>query len=174
MKHLESALAQGNQWWKYLLVLIIGFLIGQTIGAIPLFIVMGVKIAQSGGNFVMPDNPMDLSAYGIDPNLGIVLIVIPFIASLFIAILLIKAFHQRSFMQVVNGRGAFRWNRFWKGFLVWGIFFLALLFLGLLHEPENFELNFNLSSFIPLVIISFCLIPLQAGTEEFFFRGYLA
>lgn len=174
MKHLESALTQGNQWWKYFLVLIIGFLIGQMIGAIPLFVVMGVKIAQSGGDFVMPDNPMDLSAYGIDPNLGIVLVIIPFIASLFIAILLINAFHQRSFMQVVNGRGAFRWNRFWKGFLVWGVFFLASLFSGLLLEPENFELNFNLSSFIPLVIISFCLFPLQSGTEEFFFRGYLA
>ena len=174
MKHLESALTQGNQWWKYFLVITIGFFIGQMVGGIPLFIIMGIKIAQNGGNMVMPDNPMDLSAYGIDPNLGLVLVVIPFIASLFIAILLIKAFHQRSYKQVINGGRSFRWNRFWKGFLVWGVLFFASLFTGFLLEPENFEFRFNLSSFIPLVVISILLIPLQSGTEEFFFRGYLA
>ena len=174
MKHLESALTQGNQGWKYFLVIIIGFFIGQLVGGIPLFIIMGIKIAQSGGNFVMPDNPMDLSAYGIDPNVGLILIVLPFIASLFIAILLIKAFHQRSYKQVINGGRPFRWSRFWKGFLVWGSFILASLFAGLLMDPENFELNLNLSSLVPLIIISFLLIPIQSGTEEFFFRGYLA
>ncbi|QGY47340.1 CPBP family intramembrane metalloprotease [Maribellus comscasis] len=174
MKHLESALKQENQWWKYLLVLLIGFLGGQIIGAIPLVVAMGIGAARNGGNIVTPDNPMDLSAYGIDPNLGLVLMVFPFLVMLFISILLIKAFHKRSFREVINGGGVFRWRRFWKGFLVWGVFAVILLVASLLFDRENYELNFQLSKFIPLVIISLLLIPFQAGTEEFFFRGYLA
>lgn len=174
MKHLASILEQENQWWKYLLVFIIAFLGGQFIGAIPLIIAIGIGMAQNKGSMIKPDNPMDLSAYGIDPNLGLVLMVIPFLVMLFIAILLIKGFHSRTTKQVINGGRAFRWNRFWLGIVIWGAYSVVILIIALLVEPENFEFNFHLTSFIPLVLISVLLIPFQAGTEEYFFRGYLA
>ena len=174
MKHLESILNQENQWWKYLLVFFIAFLGGQFIGAIPLIVAMVIGAAQNEGSMIKPDNPMDFSAYGIDPNLGLVLMIIPFLVMLFIAILLIKGFHNRTIKQVINGGGAFRWKRFWTGIVIWGAFSAVTLIVVLLVDPENFEFNFHLSSFIPLVLISVLLIPFQAGTEEFFFRGYLA
>ncbi len=173
MKHLESALKQQNQIWKYILVFFIGLFLGQSVGAIPLIVVMAIKMAQSGGNFVMPDNKVDFSAYGIDPNLGLFLMVIPFTVSLVIAILLVKAFHNRTLIQVVNGGKSFRWNRFWTGVIIWGILLLITFVFSLIFDSENFELQFNLSTFIPLIVISVLFIPLQAGTEEYFFRGYL-
>ena len=174
MKHLSGVLKQENQWWKYLLVFIIAFLGGQFIGAIPLLVAMAIGAAQNGGDIIKPDNPMDFSAYGIDPNLGLILMIIPFLVMLFIAILLIKGFHTRTTKQVINGGGAFRWKRFWIGVVVWGAYSAITLIIALLADPDNFEFNFNLTSFIPLVLISVFLIPFQAGTEEFFFRGYLA
>lgn len=174
MKHLESILKQENQWWKYLLVFFVAFLGGQFIGAIPLVVAMVIGAARNGGNIIKPDNSMDLTAYGIDPNLGLVLMVIPFLVMLFIAILLIKGYHNRTIKQVINGGGAFRWKRFWTGIIIWGAYSAVTLIIALLADPGNFEFNFNLASFIPLVLISVLLIPFQAGTEEFFFRGYLA
>ena len=174
MKHLECALKNENQGWKYFLVFFVGLMLGQMVGAIPLVIVIAIKVAGNGGGFVMPDNKVDFSAYGIDPNIGLFLMVIPFIVSLVIAVLLVKGFHQRSLMQVVNGGGKFRWNRFWRGVIVWGILSLITLVIALLAEPDNFEFRFDPGSFIPLVIISVLFIPFQAGTEEYFFRGYLA
>ncbi len=174
MKHLESALKQENKWWQYVLVVFIGFWGGQMVGAIPLVVAMIIAASQNGGNLLRPDNPMDFSAYGIDPNLGLVLMVFPFIVMLFISILLIKAFHKRSLKEVINGGGSFRWNRLGKGFFIWVVLSAILLLVSLLFDRENYELNFQLTKFIPLVIISLLLIPFQAGTEEFFFRGYLA
>jgi biotin transporter BioY len=112
MKHLTRAFDGQNQWWKYLVVIIVAVIVGQIVGAIPLIVVIGVSVAMNGGQVATPENAMDLSAYGIDPNLGLALMVIPFIVMLVLAIVLIKAFHQRTSKDVVNGGRSFRWNRY--------------------------------------------------------------
>ncbi len=174
MNHLERAIDNQNQGWKYILVFFISLIIGQMIGAIPLVIVIAVSSYKNGGVIAPPENMMDLSVYGIDPNLGLVLMVIPFLVSLIIAIFLIKAFHKRTSLEVINGGFSFRFNRFFVGFVLWAIISVVFLFADLALNPDNFEFRFNLSSFIPLVLISFLFIPFQAGTEEFLFRGYFA
>ncbi|HRX12711.1 MAG TPA: CPBP family intramembrane metalloprotease [Draconibacterium sp.] len=174
MNHLERAIDRQNQGWKYFLVFFISLFIGQLIGAIPLVIVIAVSTYKNGGIPVKPENIADLSVYGIDPNVGLVLMIIPFLISLVIAIFLIKAFHKRTYLDVINGGISFRFNRFLTGFVLWAIISVGFLFADLALNPDNFELRFNVASFIPLVLISFLLIPFQAGTEEFLFRGYLA
>lgn len=174
MNFLERAFDNENQIWKYILVLFIGFFLGQMVGSIPLFIVLVVKIAQRDGDFEMPENVANFSAYGIDPNLGLFLMVIPFIASLIIGILLIKGFHRRNYKDVINGGRSLRWNRIWLGVIVWGALLGGYMLIDFLINPGNFEVQFNATSFIPLIVISVLLIPIQSGTEEFFFRGYLA
>jgi len=173
MKFLERAFDNENQIWKYILVIIIGFFLGQMVGGIPLFIVMVVKMTQIGDDFQMPENVANFSAIGIDPNVGLVLMVIPFITSLIIGILLVKGFHRRNYKDVINGGRSIRWNRFWLGVIVWGALAGGYMLIDFLINPANFEVQFNAASFIPLVLISVLLIPIQSGTEEFFFRGYL-
>lgn len=174
MKHLSRAFDGQNQWWKYLVVMVVAVIVGQIIGAIPLIVVMGVSIAMNGGQVATPENPMDLAAYGINPSLGLALMVIPFIVTLVLAIVLIKSFHQRTSKDVVNGGRAFRWNRFWLGAGVWGVIMLILFFVQFILNPGELEFRFDPVSFIPLVIVAVLLIPIQSGTEEFIFRGYLA
>jgi len=174
MKHLESALTQENQGWKYFLVFFVGLILGQSAGAIPLIVVMVIKSYQLGGNVGMPENLANFSALGIDQNIGLLLMLIPFLVSLVIIVLLIKGFHSRSILQVINGGSRFRWRHFWKGAVVWGILAIIILIINLVFYSSEFELNFNLAAFVPLVFISLLLIPFQAGSEEIFFRGYLA
>ncbi|WP_319503632.1 CPBP family intramembrane glutamic endopeptidase [uncultured Draconibacterium sp.] len=174
MKHLSRAFDGQNEWWKYLVVILVALFVGQIVGAIPLVVVMVAAIAMNGGQMATPENPMDLSAYGINPSLGLALMVIPFIVTLVLAIVLIKSFHQRTSKDVVNGGRPFRWNRFWLGVAVWGAIMLILFFVQLLLSPEELEFRFDPAAFIPLVFVAVLLIPIQSGTEEFIFRGYLA
>ena len=41
------------------------------------------------------------------------------------------------------------------------------------YAPENYELIFDLEKFLPLLVVSLLLLPIQTSFEEIFFRGYL-
>lgn len=174
MKHLLRAFDGQNQWWKYVLVLLIGMFGGQMLGSIPLVVVMSINAMKNQGEIATPENAMDLSAFGIDLNLGLVLMIIPFIASLLIGIALVKAFHKRSLMDVINGGQNVKWGRAFSGFILWMVLAGIYLLVDYSQNPQNFEFQFNLSKFLPLVLIAVLLIPFQAGMEEYFMRGYLA
>lgn len=174
MKHLVRAIDGENQWWKYVVVLFIALIIGQMVGAIPLVVAIAVAAAMNGGEIIVSQNNMDFAAYGIDPSLGLALMVIPFIVTLILAVLLVKYFHKRSLKDVVNGGRKFRWKRFWTGVSVWGGLIVLITVVGIFMEPENYEFRFDPVSLIPLVVVALIFLPIQSGTEEYIFRGYLA
>ena len=49
MNHLECVTAQRNQWYWYLLILFLSFLISNTLGTIPYMAVSVWNILRSGG-----------------------------------------------------------------------------------------------------------------------------
>ncbi|MDR2843565.1 MAG: CPBP family intramembrane metalloprotease [Candidatus Symbiothrix sp.] len=157
MKFLERALDGQNQFWKYAVVCLGGYLGGQLIGSIPLLGVLTYKEIA------------DLSK-----NTMLFLLLLSVAVSLFCIIFLIKVLHNRSFAETVNGRKKIRTNRIWVGALVWAIVSGFYLFADCRMNPENYTLQFDLGRFIPLLIITFLLIPLQTTSEELLFRGYLA
>ena len=146
----------------------------NTIGAIPLFIIMGIRAAENPDIAAeLSANPNDLSPLGLDPNFGLIVMLIPFIAGLAAFILLIKPLNNRSFMSVINGTGSFRWRKFFISAAVWIILSVIYLFAYLKAVPSNFTLNNVTISLLLLVFISVILIPFQAAFEEIIFRGYL-
>jgi membrane protease YdiL (CAAX protease family) len=174
MNHLERALDNQNQWWKYIVIVFAGFIAANFIGAIPLIAIISYKMIQSGNTIAPnPNNSMDLSVYGIDPNLGLVLILIPFLIGLITIAYMFKPLHKRTLSQVINGTNSIRWNRFFIGVIGWGLISAVYLFGDYYINPSNYVLNFSVSAFIPLVLISILLIPFQTTFEEVLFRGYL-
>jgi membrane protease YdiL (CAAX protease family) len=175
MTHLERALDNQNQWWKYLLIIVSAFIGGQIIGSIPLFAVIAYN-ATAGGNApaIASGNLADLSRYGISPNLGLFLMILPFISSLIAMALLLKPLHKRSLRETINGTKSIRWGRVLFAAAVWGALLVIYLAIAYGMNPGNFQFSFNISSFIPLALISILFIPFQAGFEEILFRGYLA
>jgi uncharacterized protein len=173
MNHLERALDNQNQWWKYLVVFAGALLASSIIGVIPLGIVMFIKMAQNG-IASPPSNPMDFAAYGLDPNVGLVLGLFPFIVALVTIILLLKPLHKRNVKEVINGTNSVRWGRFIFSFILWGLIMGALLVADYVQDPSNFTMQLDWNMFIPLIIISIVLLPIQTSYEEILFRGYLA
>ncbi|MDW7693379.1 CPBP family intramembrane glutamic endopeptidase [Flammeovirgaceae bacterium SG7u.111] len=175
MNHLERALDHQNEWWKYLIVFVIGFLAANVIGAIPLIIVIVAKTVESGGDIQPnPGNMADLSVYGISGNLGLFLLILPFLFGLLAMIPMFKILHKRHLKEIINGTMSVRWGRFFFSAAIWGIIMLASLLLGLALDPENFKLQFDPNSFFILILISLVFIPFQTTYEEVVFRGYFA
>ncbi len=175
MKFLERAFDQQNQFWKYLLTFLGSFFGGQIIGCIPLFFILIVKVASSNGDIALnPDNMMDFTGLGISKNWSLFLMMLAPACCLLLLILLVKAFHKRTFSETVNGTKKIRTNRCLMGALVWGILMVIYLVADHIINPGNYNLQFNLTKFIPLLFISIILIPLQTTFEELLFRGYLA
>ncbi len=175
MNHLERALDNQNQWWKYLVVFLVGFVGANIIGGIPLMIVMLSKMAASNGELALdPDNMMDLTALGIDSNLGLVLLLLPLATGLFAIALMFKPLHRRTVSEVINGTDRIRWGRFFSGLVIWGCIMVLMVGIDFILNPANFEVRFHLNSFLILVAVSLLLIPLQTTFEEVLFRGYLA
>lgn len=175
MKHLTIAFNGTNQWWKYLVLFLASLIGGQTVGAIPLIIVILTKTLQGGVEKIPnPENMADLSVFGIDPNFGLALMIFPFLVSLVILLLLVKPMHQRNYKTLFSGGSLIRWKRFFSAALIWTLLMAVYLFTDYSLNPEDFSLNFNLGTFLVLLVVSLTLIPFQASYEEIMFRGYLA
>ncbi|HEX2934736.1 MAG TPA: CPBP family intramembrane glutamic endopeptidase [Bacteroidales bacterium] len=173
MNHLERALDNQNQWWKYLVIFVGGFVASNIIGAIPLAIVLVVKMVRNGMTS-FPANPLDFEAYGINPNVGLVLVIIPFIVALITVILLLKPLHRRNLKDVINGTSVIRWSHFVFAFIVWALLLAVVFVLEYTMDPTNFTMHFDMNRFLMLVLVALILMPFQTTYEEVLFRGYLA
>jgi uncharacterized protein len=149
-------------------------IVSNTIGAIPLFIAYGVK-AASNPEVVskIAANPSDISVLGFNSNIGLLLMLIPFVAGIIAFVFLVKPLNGRTFIQTINGTNSIRWKRFFISAIVWAVLSGLYLFIYLGFDPSNFTLNNKSITLLYLTIISFLFIPFQAGFEEVLFRGYL-
>ena len=105
-------------------------------------------------------------------NTFFLFLLVPFMTGFISLLACVKWIHNREIITVFTSRIKFDWKRFIFSFLLWGgvmlLFFVISIFAG---YPISF--NFHLETFIPLVLISFFILPIQTTFEEFFFRGYL-
>src|SRR5664280_717725 len=174
MNHLESSFSGKNALWRYLLMILAVLAASNTIGSIPIFISMGISSAADPAVLKrLAADPNDLTVLGISSNIGLVMMLVPFIIALLAFILLVKPLNGRSLKKIINGTDSFRWNRFFISALIWVIMSAIYLFGCLKADPSNFSLNNKSATLIPLILISVLLIPFQAAFEEILFRGYL-
>jgi len=146
----------------------------NTVGAIPLLIGYISKAASDPSIVTdIAKNPNDLGVLGLDPNMGLFMMLFPFLIGLFTFMILVKPLNYRTFKVTVNGNGMFRWNRFFISALVWTILSAVYFFIYLKMDPSNFSLKNSSGTLIPLILISLVFIPFQAAFEEVLFRGYL-
>jgi uncharacterized protein len=174
MNHLESSFSGKNSFWRYVVMFAAVLVASNTIGAVPLLIAYVMK-ASSNPEVIseIAANPNDLSVLGLEPNLGLFIMLFPFIAGLLTFILLVKPLNNRTFKITINGTGTLRWKRFFISALVWLILSAVYFFLYLKADPSNFTLMNTSSTLIILIVISLIFIPFQAAFEEILFRGYL-
>lgn len=149
-------------------------IVTNTLGAIPLYLSLFLKSGSDPAVISQfAANPNDFSVLGLSQNIGLIIMLTPFIAGLIAFVILVKPLNNRTFRMTINGTGKIRWDRFFISAAVWLILSALYLFFYLKFDPSNFTINNKTTSLIILSVISFSLIPFQAALEEVLFRGYL-
>ena len=174
MDHLESSFNGRNNLWRYLVMLAAVLVATNTLGALPLLLAYTKKAATDPQVVSeIAANPGNLGILGLDPNLGLFMMLFPFLIGLLAFVLLVKPLNNRTFKVTINGRGKIRWDRFVVSFLVWLILSSLYFFIYLKADPSNFNLNNVSGTLLVLIVVSFLFVPFQAAFEEVIFRGYL-
>lgn len=164
MDFIAQAFKGKVKWHHYFLGNLLSFLVMQ-FGAIPMLFVR--DFADVEHNNLTNLNP------GIDNNLFLLLMIIPFALGLFGLYIAIKNIHLLPFLKVITARHKLDWNRVFYAFLLWFFISLAMLLIDYFMTPEHYVFNFKWLPFTILVLVSALFIPLQTSFEEVYFRGYL-
>lgn len=169
--YIEQALKPKNEWWNYLIGLIIVFIGWQVIGLIPLVVAAFMKVnSLQEFEAAAQSNFMEL---GIDKNLFLVLMIFSFAMGLLSLLFAAKFLNRQTIRELTTSRNKVDWSRIrFSFFLVVGM--SSILFLiSYFTESEIYTWNFKFVPFLILFLISVLLLPLQTSFEEYLFRGYL-
>ena len=184
-KFLDNVKQGKNNFWRYILTSVMSFGVAEFIAV---FFLMIFIVFQ---HIFIGSFDLDSVLYAVenyDSNIVTYFIAILFSFSMyafFLAIFL-EIIHKRKVMSLVNtvekydvyGRmrtwiERIRWNRFFKGFLIWSLFIIIIEIIAFILYPQDFIFSLNLENFVFLLILFLIAIPIQVTYEELFFRGYL-
>ena len=163
----KSALNKKEPFWMYVLGSFV-VIIFNVIGQLPLTYFMFDAASPITAN----GDPMDLLR-GLDKNLQLFLLLIPFVVAFLGLWLVVKKLHERTLKSITTSREKVDWNRFLYAFGLWATASVLMVVGDYLLFPDSYEWNFNLKAFAILFIIGVLLIPIQTSLEEYIFRGYL-
>ncbi|MBE7660405.1 CPBP family intramembrane glutamic endopeptidase [Tenacibaculum finnmarkense] len=170
MNFIQQAYKGRNNWLYYFAAITLILFGWQLIGILPLALV-AILHSKNLGEFSNAANESFMTL-GIDKNLFLFLMILMFAIGLFFLFLSIKFIHKRAVKTLITSRENIDWNRFWFGFITWGIIAVSVTLLGVFLSPENYTWNFKPVPFFTLVAVSFLFLPLQTSFEELLFRGY--
>ncbi|MGC8784850.1 MAG: CPBP family intramembrane glutamic endopeptidase [Armatimonadota bacterium] len=153
---LEIARQGRNEWWRYVagIVLVSACWVGgEVLVALPAF----VQEADSTG--------ADLLLF--------VALLLSFAPALIGVWLVVRFLHGRPLITLITPRGRIGWNRLAIGFGVWFAISAGASALEALLHPGRYQPNPEPLTVLPFLLVGTLLIPIQAGAEELFYRGYL-
>lgn len=165
MNFLEQAYTGKNQWYWYVLSLLIIFIATQ-IGSLPLvgYIFLEAPQALLSG---------DISSV-TSTNLGLALMLLSFVVGFFAIFFCVKYIHGKRALDIVTSRPKIDWNRFFFGAGIWAILSIITFALTFLTEDNpDLIFRFEPSKFFVMLAVALLMFPFQTSFEELVFRGYL-
>jgi uncharacterized protein len=171
---LERGREGKNEWWRYMLGVVISFG-GYFLFSIPaIFVITNMALKQGIVDQAelqkVVTNP---SALGINPNLLLCLLLLCFAGALIGLWFAVKFIHGKRFISIITASSSFRWKRLGFAALMWIVFYVVWMGIAYLKDPGNLRFTFQPGPFLGSLIIALILLPAQTWWEEFMMRGYL-
>lgn len=117
-------------------------------------------------------NATIIKAMGVSPVAYMLfLLVFPF--TLIALYLGQKYIHKRSILSLHTAAKKIRWSRGMQAFFITWIVLGSLTAVGHFSGLSPINTNFDAGRFLIYAVVSIIFIPMQSGTEEIVFRGYL-
>jgi len=163
MNYILQALKGKNDWWRTLIVCL------PIVGIFGLsFLVFLMSSTEEFEELMQQSTQMFESK-----NINLIMMLSQFGFLLLIFFVLFYVLHQRSIVSLTTARPKVDFKRIFFAFFLVLIVQVVLFAVSYNIDNSNIAWNFDASKFLPLVIISLLLFPIQIGFEEYFFRGYL-
>tara|TARA_Y100000034_G_scaffold84474_1_gene101277 strand:- start:160353 stop:161303 length:951 start_codon:yes stop_codon:yes gene_type:complete len=166
----QKAYKGNNDWYTWMVTIILVFLFWQILGVMPL-IAAAFSHTEDFAAFTEAANNNFMNI-GINKNLYLFLIITMFIFALIGLVIGVKYVHKRTLKSIITSRDKVDWKRIWFAFILWAIVATIATVGAVALAPDNYVFNFKPVPFFTLVIISFLFLPFQTSFEEFLFRGY--
>lgn len=161
MRAFETLASTGKNQFIYYAVTILLLIVGSFLFSIPHALAafaVGLK---------------DGVTLNLDRNLNFVLVTLSFVGTLGGLYLGVAKLHKRTFRGLITAQNRVKPSRIAKAALLWlGIAGLLELLSGMVFGFSHY-VDFDLSRFLILLVLSLVVIPIQAGVEELLFRSYL-
>lgn len=171
---IQQAFKGQHKWQSYLFgsfIVFFVFMIAQ--GAFGYYLLEKAKLVNPNINLREYSLAEVITTSELPENLIVFLMLLSFAAGMIGLYIINRVWHNRTWRSLLTGRKHFDWSRFLFSFGIMAAIIIAQVLLSYKLHPEDFELQFQLKPFIVLFLISIVLVPLQAGFEEAFLRGYL-
>jgi hypothetical protein len=168
---LENASEGKNNWWRYLLTVIVSLVGGSLIAGIivgVLLLVLSVFFSGEISNIYS-----FIQSAVSSPLFLVVLVGISYTISVFLFYICLRFVHHKKFSRVINTVSGLRWKLLFKGLVLWALILFILSLPDLILNPGSYQITYNSESFLILLIICLLAFPIQASFEEILFRGYL-
>jgi len=161
-----------NEWWRYALA-ILAVIVGYIIGQIPLALALERSSDGTSNALTQFAKDANFESFGINSNMGFALLLMMFVAAMTAFFFIFKPLHHREFKTLITPRSRINWSKIFFAFFTWLTLALIMEAIAYFTSPEYYSFNFKLNMFIPLLILSILLLPIQTSLEELIFRGYL-
>jgi len=158
-----------NDWWCYVLAVLLILCMWQILGAIPSIFLLILAMANgiSMGNIGTGSLP------GVDPAVSFVVLMLASVFFVLGVYLAVRLIHRRPFRTIITPARSIAWGRLFQGFGVWFVLAGLTSVVEALLYPGRYVWTPDLEHFIPFVFLALILVPIQTSAEEFFFRGYI-
>lgn len=167
MRFIDQGKTGANGVLPYVLTIALIFL-AYVIGSFGLFIDFSLQ-----PNVLDPEHgSMDVFISVLGENRVLFWLMFPFVLVFITFLLAIKYIHKRTIKSIFTARQSFDWKRTLISFFLIILVLSVTTFIDIFYS-NSFQLNFDLSKFLILVIIALLIIPIQTTIEELIFRGYL-
>ncbi len=147
-----------NEWWRYLLGVLLIFIVWQVGGAIA-----GAMMAIiTGGNPSGQASPVLFA-----------LMLASFAFLLFGTWFINQRMHGRSVKSLTTPFERVNWKRVWLGAGLWLAAMTIVSVIEALLYPGRYTVNPNPAGVLPYLLVALVFIPIQTSAAEYFFRAYL-
>ena len=175
-KFLDLVRLGENQWWRYVLglmiILLFWFVVGGMLYLVPLtwgaYTLYSTDVLSAGLD-VLAIEEFGSLAPPIVLFTATFLTFVPLVIGIWAAVRLI---HQREMRTIVTPAPEVNWGRFAKGFLLFGALLVIVTVAESLLYPGRYEFVLDVGRFWPFLFVGLILIPVQTASEELLFRGY--
>lgn len=176
MSRFVKVAQQGNNHAVLYVFTVIVVIFAAFLGQVPLQWVISGRVKEGKITSEMEElfnQTADFNYLEMPSWLTLFLLLISFVVALGVLLTAVRYGHDRSPLTLITPNRRIAWNKILFGAGLWFVLTGVAELVMYAGSPEVYRFTFDAAAWIPLLLVSLFILPLQTSFEEMFTRGYL-